>query len=247
MIGDIIVEDLKNLGVRNNGPLLVHSSLRSIGSFPNRAQILIESLLKSLGPNGTLLLPSLSYETVTPNNPYFDINRTPSCVGALTEYFRKLGNTIRSVHPTHSVCGIGSLASELLASHINCTTPAGKDSPFFKLKEMKGQILFIGCGLKPNTSMHAIEELVEPSYLFSDYHEFQLTLLDGKQITSRIKCHNFKGWEQRYDRLENILVDSSLRKGKVAEADCYLVEADEMWAKAHEKLIEDSLYFVDKT
>ncbi|MCK5372591.1 MAG: aminoglycoside N(3)-acetyltransferase, partial [Cyclobacteriaceae bacterium] len=53
-------------------------------------------------------------------------------------------------------------------------------------------------------------------------------------------------WEQRYDRIENILNDHELIKGKVLEADCYLMNAKALWTKAFEKLKENPLYFVER-
>ena len=100
-----ISEDLSALGVRRGGVLLVHSSLRSLGYVPGGAETVIRGLLHALGEEGTLLLPSLSYDHATPRNPYFDIRRTPSNVGAIAEYFRQRPGTLRSMHPTHSVCG----------------------------------------------------------------------------------------------------------------------------------------------
>ena len=245
-IHKLIIKDLIKLGVRPGGVLLVHSSLHSLGNFPNKANIIIDSLLQTLGKNGTLLMPALSYEAATVENPNFEVNDTPSCVGALTEIFRNKDNVLRSVHPTHSVCGLGHMAKDILKSHVNDTTPCGDNSPYFKLKELKGQILFLGCGLSSNTTMHAIEELVEPPYLFGDFVKFNITLGNGSTTFIKTRCHNFDGWEQRYDRLEQVLFGDALRQGKILEADSYLVEVYDMWEKVHNVLKDDPLYFVDK-
>src|SRR5690606_7869867 len=103
---------------------------------------------------------------VTREQPEFDLVRTPSNVGTLAEYFRTRPGTIRSLHPTHSICGTGKRTAELLADHARDFTPCGPHSPLTKLPEVGGQILMLGCSLRPNTSMHGVEELVEPPYLF---------------------------------------------------------------------------------
>ncbi|MBN1765450.1 MAG: AAC(3) family N-acetyltransferase [Sedimentisphaerales bacterium] len=238
-------KDLQSTGIRKDGVLLVHSSLRSLGYLPHRAKGVIDNLQKILGPDGTLLLPALSYESVTRDKPYFNVKTTPSCVGALSEYFRSKKGTIRSIHPTHSVCGAGRLAESMLSGHEKDNTPCGPNSPFYQLKECKGQILFIGCGLKPNTSMHGVEELVNPPYLWSEDIEYIITHADGRQTTMTVKSHNFSGYHQRYDRLANVLDDNALKKGKVLDADCYLVEAGSMWEQAYAVMKEDPLYFVE--
>ena len=133
-----------------------HSSLRSLGPVPGGAETVVRGLVEALGPDGTLLMPALSYARVTPEQPLFDVRLTPSNVGALPETFRTRPGTLRSIHPTHSVCGVGRLAAELLGRHIEDRTPCGPRSPFHLLPEYGGQILMLGCGLRPNTSMHAV-------------------------------------------------------------------------------------------
>ncbi len=247
IMNQTIINDLLALGVRPGGVLLVHSSLRSLGPLPGGAESAIRALLAALGPDGTLLMPALSYATVRSNRPIFDARQTPSCVGALTEFFRTRPGTQRSIHPTHSVCGVGPLAGELLGAHERDTTPCGPNSPFARLPGVNGQILFLGCGLRPNTSMHAIEERVEPPYLFGEPLEYQIHRADGSTGTMRVRRHNFQGWEQRYDRLQSVLAEPDLRQGQVLQAACYLVEAAAMWPAALAALRADPLYFVDFT
>ena len=240
-----LVNDLLTLGVRTGGVLLVHSSLRALGVLPGGAESVIRSLLAALGPDGTLLMPALSYASVRSSRPVFDARQTPSCVGALSEVFRTRPGTLRSIHPTHSVCATGRLAGDLLGDHERDTTPCGPNSPFAGLPAVHGQILFLGCGLRPNTSMHAVEELVEPPYLFAEPLEYQITRADGSQGTMRVRRHNFQGWEQRYDRLETLLAAPDLRRGRVLQAACHLVEAAALWPAALGALRTDPLFFVE--
>lgn len=245
-----LASDLLHLGVRPGGVLLVHASLRSLGlpeGDPNRAEIAIRGLLEALGEEGTLLMPALSYASVSARQPVFDVLRTPSCVGALPEAFRVRKGTLRSVHPTHSVSGVGLRAAELLAGHERDTTPVGGNSPFARLPGVKGQVLFLGCGMRPNTSMHGIEEHVEPPYLYNSDVEYQVILADGSVSTMRVRHHGFRGWEQRYERLEDLLPPSGLCKGRVLEAECHLVEAAAMWPAALAALRQDPLYFVERS
>jgi len=214
-----------------------------LGKVEGGAEAVIRALLDVLGKDGTLLFPALSFRDVTTDTPYFDVRKTPSCVGALPEYFRQREGTQRSLHPTHSVCGVGKRASEILSGHENDTTPCGTNSPFYKLPQYDGQILFLGCGLRPNTSMHGIEELSEPPYLYDDLLDYKMTDTDGQTFMMTIRRHNFAGWVQRYDRLEQVL---NVQTGKILDADCHLVEASAMWSAAYEKLKLDPLFFVDR-
>ena len=236
---------LRELGVDAGDVVLVHSSLSSFGTVPGGASTVLEGLHQTVGERGTLLLPALSYETVTPENPYFDVLRTPSNVGFIPEYFRKNMAQKRSMNPTHSVCGLGKFANELLSEHYLDDTPCGEHSPFQKLPKYDGKILFIGCGLSPNTSMHAIEEHVNPPYLFGEYYTYRMRDEHGNE--SKIKCrsHGFKGWKQRYDRMESLLNEKQMHAGEVLGAKVFVVEAGALWEKALSALKQDSLYFVE--
>jgi aminoglycoside 3-N-acetyltransferase len=242
-----IADDLSQVGVRPGGILLVHSSLSSMGHVPDGPETVIRGLQNALGPEGTLLLPALSYEHVGPHARLFDVRRTPSNVGAIPEHFRTRPGTQRSVCPTHSVCGVGARAAELLGEHHLDETPCGAHSPFRRLRDLSGQILFLGCGLRPNTSMHAIEELVEPPYLFSSMVEYDIILADGQPTRTRCRAHGFRGYGQRYDRIEPLLMaGSEIHTGRVLDATVHVLEAPALWNRALAALRRDPFHFVER-
>ena len=240
-----IAAELRAAGVRPGGLLLVHSSLRSLGPVPDGAETVVQGLLGALGPDGTLLMPALSYGRVTPEQPLFDVRFTPSNVGALPEYFRTRPGTVRSIHPTHSVCGVGPLAAELLDRHIEDRTPCGPRSPFHLLPEYGGQILMLGCGLRPNTSMHAVEELAEPPYLFGGVLTYRLIGWDWAATEATYRIHGLQGWQQRYDRVADVLGEPQLRHGRVLRAAVHLIEASALLQAALAALRRDPLFFVE--
>jgi aminoglycoside 3-N-acetyltransferase len=241
-----LTDDLLSLGVRPEGVLMVHSSLKALGPVEGGAETVIVGLLEALGGSGTLLMPALTYERVTAEQPLFDVKRTPGNVGLIPETFRLRAGTKRSLHPTHSVCATGPQATELLEAHLQDDTPCGAHSPFHRLPEFGGQILMLGCGLEPNTSMHAIEELVVPPYLYGPPGEYQLVLQDGTIMRKTYIPHNFHGWVQRYDRVGEILSSPGLRRGRVLQAEAFIIEAAALWEKALEALKRDPCYFVDR-
>ncbi|HHE70692.1 MAG TPA: AAC(3) family N-acetyltransferase [Chloroflexi bacterium] len=240
-----IAEALQQLGVRPGGVLLVHSSLSSLGYVPGGPETVIQALLKALGPGGTLLMPALSYLYVTPKRPLFDVRTTPSNVGAIPEAFRLRRGTYRSIHPTHSVCALGPLTKHLLEHHKEDDTPCGPHSPFSLLPEVQGQILMLGCGLRPNTSMHGIEERVVPPYLFAPPTTYVITDYHGVTYEKTYTPHSFQGWEQRYDRVAALLSPPALRTGHVLQATCHLLEAEALWERALSALQRNPLAFVE--
>lgn len=242
-----IAAALRACGVRPGGVALVHSSLRSLGQVPGGADTVIASLREALGHDGTLMMCAHSWNSVTPKQPVFDVRTTPSCIGLIPEAFRLRAGVRRSLHPTHSVCGLGARVDALLDGHAQDNTPCGPNSPYRRLAEAGGQIIMLGCGLEPNTSMHGVEERVEPPYLFRD-QTTPLTMRDenGREQTSAFRMHHFMGWRQRYDRVRRVMDDDTLHTGKVLAADVAVIEAAAMWERAERALRADPLFFVDR-
>lgn len=240
-----IASDAEALGIKKGDAVLVHSSLRSLGGAS--PSDVIDGLREALGEEGTLMLPALSYMYCNPRNRIFDYYATPSNVGALPEFFRtSVSGVKRSLNPTHSCCAIGKKADFLTSGHILDDTPCGENSPFRRLYELDGKILFIGCGMCPNTSMHAVEELSNPDYLFGDTYEYSLTDSNGSVLSKPCRSHGFDGVIQRYDRLTCLLSGDEISAGKILSADCYLISSSAMWKKADEKYREDPHYFIDR-
>ena len=240
-----VAADLRAAGLRPGGVVLVHSSLRSLGPVPGGAETVVRGFLRALGKGGTLLMPALSYASVNAEQPVFDVLHTPSCVGALPEYFRTRTGTLRSVHPTHSVAGVGAQAKALLAGHEADTTPCGPHSPFSRLREAGGQLCFLGCGLRPNTSMHAVEEHIMPPYLFGPELTYTLRFADGTERRQTYHRHGFKGWLQRYDRLAGLLGPDALQTGACLQATVHLLDIPALWDAALAALRRNPLYFVE--
>ena len=245
MINEKMKNDLVALGIKSDDTILMHSSLSSLGYVEGGADTVIDTLLDIL-TDGTLLIPTLSYATVTADSPVFSIKDTPSCVGKIGNVFREREGVIRSMHPTHSVAAYGKYAKEITEGHINTNTPVGELSPFALLPKYNGKVLMLGCTIRPNTSFHGIEEKAGVWYALSkDKREYTLIDENGKQIKKEYYYHYIgeNGFEQRYARIENLYKPAY---GKVLEADCYLFEAAPMWEAALKAISENEEYFVEK-
>jgi aminoglycoside 3-N-acetyltransferase len=243
-----IINSLRNLGIKENDVIVVHSSykaLRGDGQITGGPETVIEALKETV-KYGTLMLPALSYESVTIDNRRFDVLNTPSCVGILTEVMRKSEGVFRSVHPTHSISVWGKDAQTITDAHIKDFTPVGPNSPLHEVKRRKGKTVFLGCTLHANTSMHGVEEMVIPYYLYGSNYDYDLILSSGETVKANILSHNFYDVNQRYDRILDVLDKTDYTFGKVLNGDCYVLNAEAVWEKALKKLKENPLYFVDK-
>ena len=107
----------------------------------------------------------------------------------------------------------------------------------------------LGCGLGPNTSMHAIEESMQVPYLFVDgIFPYTCIQADGQHIENmRTKRHAL--FDQHYERVRNIMPQASrnqlgLSSGNVAVAQAHLIDCGTLWEKAAACFREQPRYFI---
>ncbi len=243
---DRITGDLQALGVRRGGTLLVHSSLSSLGFVPGGAKTVISALLAAIGPEGTLAMPSHTWERSGRGDFTFELRTTPSCVGAISEAFRTLPGVVRSLHPTHSVAVIGPRARYLIAGHELASTPCGKGTPYAKLIEERCQILFLGVTLDQNTMFHTFEAYAQLPYLMrSEDEAFTVTDAHGTTRTMRFRRHN-RGPNRRFAATQDVFTAwAILRKGKVGAGESLLVEGAPMAELVLDRLQEDPNFLVE--
>ncbi|MDR2933380.1 MAG: AAC(3) family N-acetyltransferase [Oscillospiraceae bacterium] len=152
-----LLQDLAVLNIERTGTLLVHLSYKSIGDVEGRGDTVLDALSAYMA-QGLLVLPSHTWANVNDRNPVMDAAYTPTCVGALTELFRKRPNVCRSLHPTHSLAALGAEASDFVSGEERINTPCGKGGAYYKLWERNAQILLIGVNFTRNTFIHGVEE-----------------------------------------------------------------------------------------
>lgn len=170
-----IVEDLHCLGVSIGDTLIVHSSLSALGFVIGGAQTVIDALLESIGPIGTLTMPghngALSepsywknppiprdwWPIVRATMPAFDLHLTPLReMGAIAEAFQRLLGVHRSNHPRISHLAYGPLAGTITDAH-SLADGFGEQSPLARLYECDAKVLLLGVPHANNTSLHLAE------------------------------------------------------------------------------------------
>lgn len=214
-------QELSVLGVKEGDAVLVHSSMKALGTKLTPEEV-IDALQEAVGGMGTLLMPALTYENVSGDHRGFDSKETPPCIGLLPTTFWKMPGVERSIHPTHSVCARGALAHRLTVGHVMDDTAVGPHSPFMQLAVVGGKLLFIGDILESCTFMHGIEDIVRPPWM--RYSGTKTTyLVDGRE-RSYPDSDDF-GWGQEFQRIGDILDEPDIIRGKLLKANAYLIDA----------------------
>jgi aminoglycoside 3-N-acetyltransferase len=220
----------------------VHSSLSVIGYVDGGADAVIDALLETVGPSGTILMPTYALRGTmldyAKTNPLFDPKNTPSYMGKITEVFRCRKEALRSLFPTHPVAAIGPHAEYLLKDHEKGQLPFGRKSPFFKLIGLDGYIMLIGCWLERLSSTGVLEDITDdlPIRVYLDEpiplryldhagveHTILVKVRDPKAIRNRVNASvNVKRRQEIYD---HCLQYGCLKPGKVGNATTYLIRA----------------------
>ena len=154
---------LERFAVPRDATLVVHSAIAPLSRQGFRAEAMIETLLDYLSA-GNLFMPTMTWRSVTLDNPYWDEMATPSHTGVLTEIFRTRYAVARSIHPTHSVAGWGAAAPLLLSRHHVDTTPVSGNSPYGLMRDYDAYVLMLGVGLECCTAIHLPEETVNVDF-----------------------------------------------------------------------------------
>lgn len=241
-----LANEFKAAGIRPSGILLIHTSLSSLKTPttpPPSPDMVIDALLLALGPEGTLLIPTLSYLFVSEASPHFDVRATPTNLGAIPAAMLRRPGVVRSLHPTHSVAALGRLARELTCGHREDRTPVGPNSPFSLVARLNGQVAFLGCGARCNTSIHGVEETVlprPPPYLLRP-GTVRYRVVDEAGAVEEVehRRHDFAGVAQRYERLRGMVPKGEYAQGRVGVAVLEVFEAPSMWAAARRAVTAD--------
>lgn len=148
----MIVAGLRRIGLKAGDLVQAHSSLSAFGCVEGGAGAVVDALLETVAPGGTVMVPTFNHG----REAVFDVRESPSTNGAVTNALRVRPAARRSLHPTHAYAAIGPLAEWLVAGHLELPTFDVR-SPLGKLAEKGGCVLLLGVGMRANTAAHVGE------------------------------------------------------------------------------------------
>lgn len=155
------------LQIRKGDTVFVHSSVDklNITFTPHK---LLNILLETVGEEGTLLFPAWHFnyraEEYLKRDLVFDVKRSPSALGLLSELARRYPGAKRSLHPTSSIVAIGPKAEYLLSDHHLSIYPCGDLSPFYKMLEFDAKIIGLGVNTEFLSFVHCPEDILKDDF-----------------------------------------------------------------------------------
>ena len=227
---------LRRLGVRPGGVLLVHSAFRSIRPVEGGPLGLVAALREALGPRGTLVMPSMTGDDDLP----FDRDTTPAAtaLGIVPELFRRQPGVLRSGHFA-AFAAIGPEARRIVAAPLT-HPPSAPGSAIDLVRRLDGQVLLLGVGHECDTMLHLAEIIGGAPYRVPRHYT---ACRDGRPVTITYGendhcCRRFA------------LADRWLRaagaqsEGPVGHAHARLADARDLVEAAASRLRRDPLLFL---
>lgn len=242
---DLLIQ-LENMNIDYKGTIIVHSSMKSIGSVDGGADTVLDTFTTFM-KDGLLVFPTHTWKDVNKDQPKFYVETSPSHIGVLSELFRKRPHVVRSLHPTHSVGALGKGAKEFTDGNEKFDTPCARESSWGKLLDHQAKILLVGVDLRRNTFIHGIEEWMDIPGRITETHEQLITVLsNGTEISVPSRRHFGLDWSAHYWKVEEVLAKlGAIEYGKLGDATVLICDTAKLFYFIGEMLKKDPALFSD--
>ena len=159
---DEILDQLTRMGAPTGSIVLMHSSLRAIGTVEGGSQALLDILVDYFTQDGGLFcVPAHTWDQLG-QDITLDMNRCDSCLGAFAKIAIADPRGIRSENPCHSMVVFGQRekALDFIRDELDIASPTAVDSCYGKIFDMDGYILLAGVAQNRNTCLHTVDEFL---------------------------------------------------------------------------------------
>jgi aminoglycoside 3-N-acetyltransferase len=219
-----VARALRECGLEMADSCFVQAGMSGFGNFEDGPATVLAGIDEALGEKGLVTMPTFPLTRPAiehfADDPIFDVRTTPSRMGAVSEAFRQLPDTRRSIHPSHSVAARGPGAEEIVAGHETATTPFGEGTPFPRIVERDALQVFFGTGTGVLTMYHWFEVTRRPPFpldVFADrFFDVRCVGWEGEELLVRTLVHDPRYLPVRIDsnaHLQGVFRDAMLDAG----------------------------------
>ena len=224
-----LTKQIKAMGILPTDTVLIHTSLRAVGEVENGADGIIDAFRDYL-TDGLFLVPTHTWATVGPNQPFYDVTTAVPCIGTLPRVAAFRHDGIRSLHPTHSLWATGKGAADFVAGEEQAPTPGTPGFAWDRLGHVGAKILLIGVGNDKNTFIHSVEEVADiPDRLSPEPYDVTIIDQQGNRFTHpqfAHYCSRSNDVSRQFPNFEKALVEMGAQKfGRFGNAEVRIVDA----------------------
>lgn len=221
--------------------LMVHSSVNHLQPMYTGTPLeLVRMLIDFCGSDRTLVMPAFHFgdpglggaHDAFEHRPRFDLRRTPSQMGLLTELFRRSKGVVQSRHPVYRTAALGPLANELTRGHERAGSPAGRGTPFDFMASHDTLILGIGKQYEVLTQVHHAEDVMGDDFPVprARVAPLRMTLIDGKDEIPFEGTARSLAWRRNMWKLRAIMDREALQEWKFHHVPMFATRAAEVTA-----------------
>jgi aminoglycoside 3-N-acetyltransferase len=218
--------------------LMVHSSVNNLEPmYQGNALELVRALIEYCGPERTLVMPAFNFgaegegaREALKKNPRFDLQRSPSQMGLLTELFRRSKGVIQSRHPAYRIAAMGPEAQALVRGHESAPSGMGKGTPFEYMARNDAQILGIGKSFQVMTQVHHVESLLGVDWPAPQTFlpNIPVVVIDKREEIPMEIGGNQQLWTFNIGKLKQIVQDKALQEWRFHNCPMFVASAKEI-------------------
>ena len=254
VIGRILPDELtdafRRLGLQEGDRVMMHASLKRVGTVEGGAAMVLHRLLKILGKEGTLLMPT--FTSITRHSSTHDNYTAAGCwcggkesrhlpfiaelqpdkdLGEIAYRLCSWPSSRRSQHPTYSFVAVGKSSDKLVREY--STGDPLQPLKYF-IKENPA-VLTVGVGLESVSAIHVAEQQSTPSKFVK---ERALTITSKGQAWVDVTAMGCSGG---FQKLAQRLSSEKLKEIQIGMATARLYSMRGLIEAAEKALYEDSM------
>ena len=230
----------KECGLVKGDVVFVHSSIDKLNiDFPFYKIIVL--LQEVVGETGTLLYPCWHFreraeEYLKNEENIFDVIKSRSVLGVLSEFARRQKDSHRSEHPINSVVASGKNALDFVKDHNQSIYPCGVRSPYYKLVEAGGKIIGLGERTVSLSFVHCVEDLMKDNFPMvtrnKEVYNAKVKIVNADVITVQTLCaHKNINNRDIPSFISKHIKQSTCREFKVAGNQFFTANATQLFAE----------------
>jgi aminoglycoside 3-N-acetyltransferase len=205
--------------------------------YQGNALELVGALINYCGADRTLVMPAFNFGTdgegareTLKKNPRFDLRRSPSQMGLLTELFRRSKGVLQSKHPAYRIAALGPEAEALIEGHEFAPSGMGKGTPFDYMALNNAHIIGIGKSFQVMTQVHHVESLLAEEWPVPQRSlpNIPVTVVENKRETLMEVGGTQQLWHFNIWKLKQIIGDNALQEWRFHNCPMFVARAGDV-------------------